>query len=70
MRCYPDDGPCPDGVPGGWAIEDPELPLTIDDRYLGIDGAEVPYYIVAIGLGGDVEPDSFGMPDDLDCSFE
>jgi hypothetical protein len=70
MRCYPDDGPCPDGVPGGWAIEDPELPLTIDDRYLGIDGDEVPYYIVAIELGGDVEPDSFGMPDDLDCSFE
>jgi hypothetical protein len=70
LRCFPGDGPCPDGVPGGRTIEDPELPLTIDDRYLAIDGEEVPYYIAAIELQGDVEQDAFGKPDHLDCSFE
>jgi hypothetical protein len=70
IRCFPDDGPCPDGVPEGRTIEDPELPLTIDDQYLAVDGDDVPYYIAAIELRGDVEQDSFGKPDDLDCSFE
>jgi hypothetical protein len=70
IRCFPDDGPCPDGVPGGRTIEDPELPLTIDDQYLAVDGDDVPYYIAAIELQGDVEQDSFGKPDDLDCDFD
>lgn len=70
MRCFPDSNLCPDGVPGGRVIENPELPLTIDDRYLVVDGDEVPYYIVAIELVGDVEQDFYGMPDHLDCSFE
>jgi len=69
IRCLP-DGLCPDGVPGGRTIEDPDLPLTIDDRYLAVDGDEVPYYIAAVELRGDVEQDAFGKPDDLDCSFE
>lgn len=69
MRCFPGDGPCPDGVPGGRTIEDPDLPLTIDDRHLAIDGDEVAYRIVAIELRGDVAQDVFELPDDLDCSF-
>lgn len=70
IRCFPGDGPCPDGVPGGRIIDDPDLPLTIDDRYLAVDGDEVPYYIAGIELRGDVEEDSFGKPADLDCSFD
>jgi hypothetical protein len=70
IRCFPGDGPCPDGVPGGRTIEDPELPLTIDDRYLAVDGDDVPYYIRVIELEGDIEQDAIEMPDDLDCSFE
>lgn len=70
IRCFPGDGPCPDGVPGGRTIEDPDLPLTIDNRYLAVDGDDVPYYIAAIELRGDVAQSPFGKPDDLDCGFE
>ena len=68
MRCFP-NGPCPDGVPGGRTIENPELPLTIDDRYLTVDGDEVPYTIEFIELVGDVEQDYFGKPADLECDL-
>jgi hypothetical protein len=66
LRCFP-NGPCPDGVPGGRTIEDPELPLTIDDRYLAVDN--VPYTIAWIELIGDVEQDYFEKPADLNCDF-
>ena len=70
IRCFPDDGPCPDGVPGGRTIEDPDLPLTIDDQYLAVDGDDVPYYIAGIELRNEVTRSSYGKPDDLDCSFD
>lgn len=66
MHCFPGDGPCPDDNLGV-TIEDPELPLTIDDQYLATD--DVPYYHWAVELDGDVEQDRFEKPDDLDCSF-
>ncbi|MUV88871.1 hypothetical protein GJ629_02305 [Halapricum sp. CBA1109] len=69
LRCFPGDGPCPDGVPGGRNIENPTLPLTIDHRYLAVDD-DVPYYIAGIELRGDVEQDTFGKPNSLDCGFE
>jgi len=69
IRCFP-EGPCPDGVPGGRTIENPTLPLTIDDRYMAVDGDEVDYYIVGVELVGDVDESTFSKPDDLDCDFD
>lgn len=66
MHCFPNNGPCPDDNLGV-KIEDPDLPLTVDDQYLNTDN--VPYYHWGVELWGDVEQEFFRKPDDLDCSF-
>jgi len=66
MLCFEPNGPCPDGTTR--SVDDPEFPLTIDDRYLTVD--DVPYSIALIELIGDVEQDVFEQPDEFDCSFD
>jgi hypothetical protein len=64
--CFDGDGPCPDGTLR--SIDDPELPLMIEDQYLTVEGVD--YRIDILELDGDVKPDSLRRPDDLDCRFE
>lgn len=66
MACYGGGGPCPDG--GQFTIDDPELPLTIDEQLL--DSGADEYRIEFLELFGDVDEDVAERPDDLDCSFE
>jgi hypothetical protein len=66
LLCFDDPGPCPDGT--ARSVDDPDLPLTIEDQYLTVD--EVDYTIAILEFDGDVEPDHVERPDDMDCSFE
>jgi hypothetical protein len=62
--CYDKGGPCPDGL----LIDvEPDLPLTVDDRFLGSDHPE--YYIYGFEYERDGIEGYVTLPPEWDCGF-
>lgn len=63
--CFGGGGPCPDGS----RVEvEPDLPMTIDDRFLSVDPPD--YRIDVIEYHGDGGRGFARVPDEWDCSLD